>query len=203
MQRIICIANSVSVTALFQCTALWSAKPHNTVSGLLLPGDWAYVSVLHSELHAGGHALIKFTQSGGHPILMAKQGSYPTLTDCYLKFTDANLQPTASNTYQLDSNPSDDNNFILAVFNVDYLVQGETQFEILLLGGSKQLTIWIILVIAIGSSLFVAAAMASIRCIMQSQVSTTGNTTLDFEATPNPEVCAQLCPILCNRGTIN
>jgi hypothetical protein len=134
MQRIICIANSVSVTALFQCTALWSAKPHNTFSGLLLPGDWAYVSVLHSELHAGGRALIKFTQSGGHPILMAKQGSYPTLTDCYLKFTDANLQPTASNTYQLDSNPSDDNNFILAVFNVDYLVQGETQFEILLLG---------------------------------------------------------------------
>jgi hypothetical protein len=122
------------MTALFQCTALWSAKPHNTVSGLLLPGDWAYVSVLHSELHAGGRALIKFTQSGGHPILMAKQGSYPTLTDCYLKFTDANLQPTASNTYQLDSNPSDDNNFIIAVFNVDYLVQGETQFEILLLG---------------------------------------------------------------------
>ncbi len=83
---------------------------------------------------------------------------------------------------------------------LDHIWEKTICFVDCLAGGSKQLTIWIILVIAIGSSLFVAAAMASIRCIMQCQVSTTGNTTLDFEATPNPEVCAQLLPHSLQQG---
>lgn len=116
--------------------AFWPAKPQKTFSGQLQPGEWAYFSILPNDVAPSNNFSVKFLHDGGHPILLAKQGGYPTLTDYYLKFTDSSLEATASNVYQVDRDSLSDGNLILAVFNVDYRVQGELQFEIVILGKS-------------------------------------------------------------------
>ena len=77
---------------------------------------------------------VKFVHTGGHGILLAKQNGYPTLTDNHLKFTDTSLNATASDTYDVDTDSLADGELILALFNVDYPVQGDLQFELLIIG---------------------------------------------------------------------
>jgi hypothetical protein len=114
--------------------ALSPAKPRNSFSGLLHPGDWAYFSVRNSDVPNMKNVSVKFVHTGGHGILLAKQNGYPTLTDNHLKFTDTSLNATASDTYDVDTDSLADGELILALFNVDYPVQGDLQFELLIIG---------------------------------------------------------------------
>lgn len=114
--------------------ALLPAKPRNSFSGLLHPGDWAYFSVRNSDVPNMKNVSVKFVHTGGHGILLAKQNGYPTLTDNHLKFTDTSLNATASDTYDVDTDSLADGELILALFNVDYPVQGDLQFELLIIG---------------------------------------------------------------------
>lgn len=108
--------------------------PWKSFSGQLKPGQWAYINLLRSELSSSGNVSVKFSYEGGHPILLAQQSDYPTLTNYYVKFSDETLQATASSTYQIDKRSLAEGNLILAVFNVDYQAHGESAYEIVILG---------------------------------------------------------------------
>ena len=122
------------------CPALWPAMPWKSFRGQLKPGQWAYINLLRSELSSSGNISIKFSYEGGHPILLAQQSNYPTLTNYYVKFSDETLQATASSTYQIDKQSLAEGNVILAVFNVDYQGHGESAFEIIILGKAHTYT---------------------------------------------------------------
>jgi len=166
--------------------SLWPAAPKKSYSGQLKPGQWAYVNLVRSQLTDSGDVSIKFSARSGHSILMAQQSGYPTLTDSYVKFSDENLNATSSSIYYINGSLLENGNVILGVFNVDYQHQGISDFEIIILGVVKGLSIWIILALALGSSVVVLLAMGTFRYVMQSRGEQDGldPENLDFEATP-------------------
>ena len=54
------------------------------VQGVLAPGEWAYFTLELAEADAmwkHNGIELDFVANGGHPVLLAKQGAYPTLLD--------------------------------------------------------------------------------------------------------------------------
>jgi len=72
---------------------------------------------------------VSFRSSTGHPILLAQQNGFPTLTDFHLKFSNSSLAPTPNDTYRISGA-----SVILGVFNVDYMHRGVSEFELVIIG---------------------------------------------------------------------
>ncbi|CAM6060271.1 unnamed protein product [Sphagnum tenellum] len=170
--------------------SLRPAKPKETLSGQLQPGDLAYITLNKSEIHISGiNISVQFNYNGGNPILLAQQSQFPTLTDYDLKFSNGNLSATAASTYEISDDLLAGGNVILAVFNVDYHRRGEAEFEILILGATNGLAMWITIVVALSSSAVLFVSVGTCIYVLHHRTGREdGNVLLDFEGIATSEV---------------
>ncbi|KAG0602873.1 hypothetical protein M758_10G048100 [Ceratodon purpureus] len=160
--------------------SLSPASAVNKYSGKLAPGGWAYINMSIDQMSEDIDVSISFRSDSGHPILLAQQNRFPTLKDYHLKFSNSTLGATPSDVYRINGN-----SLILGVFNVDYMDRGVSNFEISVIGVRKELAIWIIILVALGSSVVLLSGILTIRLMIQKRGQTdpaAGG--MDFEATP-------------------
>ena len=69
------------------------------VQGVLDPGQWAYYTLelaAVDQMWQQNGIELDFVANGGHPVLLAKQGAYPTLLDNDVRLQTPQLKPRST-----------------------------------------------------------------------------------------------------------
>ncbi|KAG0566858.1 hypothetical protein KC19_7G093100 [Ceratodon purpureus] len=165
--------------------SVFKGAARRTYNGLLQPGEWAYINMTVDDLTDNGIIAVQFNSTTGHPVLLAQENRLPMLTDFTLKFSNSTLGATPSDTYHINTASLSSGQLILGVFNVDYAHRGVSEFHIRLIGTRNGLSIWVILVVALGSSIFLLSLIATVRQVSQRRGQAVPESWgLDFEAVP-------------------
>ncbi|XP_024385263.1 uncharacterized protein [Physcomitrium patens] len=169
------------------------AAARRPYSGQLQPGEWAYINMTVNQLTDNEDILVQFSSSTGHPILLAQKDRFPTLKDFSLKFSNSTLGATPSDTYHISKSSLNSGELLLGVFNIDYSYRGISDFQIVVSGAREGLSIWVIILVALGCSIFLLTLIATVRSLMhRGQAEVPESWGLDFEAVPQDVEMVQM-----------
>ncbi|KAG6546912.1 hypothetical protein Mapa_011528 [Marchantia paleacea] len=138
----------------------------------LQPGEIIYYQISLEDVVGTNSLSIEFTRSGGHAILLVGEaGPYPTPVNNTFKSLDGPSADNISSVYSLDNVGSSNESVVLAVFNADHFVRGESTFEVLVLlveseNAKKALKPTLIILVGFLSSFFACVAMGIVKFLM-------------------------------------
>ena len=102
-----------------------------STGGTITPGDWAYVKIGIEADHVEAGITITFTHTGGHPVLMLKQGGYPKLLDNgYVLSTTEHLE--RETVFRIGAGDLAVGEWILGVFNMNYYADADCEYSIVI-----------------------------------------------------------------------
>lgn len=99
------------------------------VSGVLAPGDWAYVQFDVDGDVANAGVVVDFRHQGGHPVLLLSRGEIPNLLDAhYVLSTTERLE--RHRRFKISPRDLSPGTYFVALHNMNYYAEGECEYVV-------------------------------------------------------------------------